>query len=120
MSERDTRILDHPVLGPAKLGPRVAFELDGRTRYGREGEPVAVALLATGRRVLRRSERSGRPRGLYCAIGHCFECRMTIDGRRNVRGCLVPLREGMVVETRPGPAASAGPTVGDGEGGTSR
>jgi len=30
----------------------------------------------------------------------CFDCLMTIDGRRNVQACLVPVAEGMRVETQ--------------------
>jgi sarcosine oxidase subunit alpha len=90
------RVTDHPVLGPLPGGPRVAFTFDGATYQGFEGEPVAAALLAHGVRTLRASP-SGRPRAAYCFIGHCFECRVIIDGVRQGRACLEPVRAGMDV-----------------------
>ena len=35
-------------------------------------------------------------------MGVCFECLVTIDGVGNRQGCLVPLAEGMRVETQIG------------------
>ncbi len=90
------RVDAHPVLGPPPQRAAVSFTFEGNAFAGYEGEPVAAALLAHGVRTLR-SSRSGAPRGAYCFIGHCFECRVTIDGRHHERACLVPLRDGMEV-----------------------
>ena len=38
-------------------------------------------------------------------MGVCFDCLVTIDGVGNRQGCLVPVREGMRVETQTGQAA---------------
>jgi sarcosine oxidase subunit alpha len=35
-------------------------------------------------------------------MGVCFECLVRIDGVGNRQGCLVPVREGMKVETQKG------------------
>ncbi|WP_246061754.1 (2Fe-2S)-binding protein [Paenibacillus oralis] len=90
------RIIDHPILGPQKM-PRktVSFTFNGKELTGRQGEPIAAALLASGIRTLRRHEESGSPRGLYCAIGHCMECRLNVEGKGPVRACLTPLEAGM-------------------------
>jgi NADH dehydrogenase/NADH:ubiquinone oxidoreductase subunit G len=32
-------------------------------------------------------------------MGLCYECLVTVDGIPNVRACLTPVAEGMVVET---------------------
>ena len=61
-----------------------------------EGTTVAVALLAAGSPVMRRSV-TGAPRGPLCGMGICFECRVTIDGIAHVKGCQTPCREGMEV-----------------------
>ena len=74
-----------------------------------EGESVAAALLASGRRTLEVSPRRGEPRGLFCAMGACFDCTLTIDGRTGERACTTPVREGMVVEGGPWGGAMAGP-----------
>ena len=76
---------------------RVSFTFDGRRFEGVDGEPVAVSLLAAGRRTLSRSFRFHRPRGLMCSTGQCGWCECEVDGRPSVRTCRVPVREGMVV-----------------------
>ncbi len=64
---------------------------------GFRGEPIAAALLANNVRLLRRHEESGSPRGFYCAIGHCMECRVGLDGKGPVRACITPLEPGMAI-----------------------
>lgn len=87
-------------------GAEVEIVVDGRVVRAFEGESVAAALLAAGRRALRTTSRRREPRGLYCGMGVCFECVMTIDGRRNVRTCQTPVHAGMRVETQTGEDAS--------------
>lgn len=90
------RIPFHPILGPQRKERKpVSFTFNGRKLTGVQGEPIAAALLATGIRTLRRHEETGSARGLYCAIGHCMECRLNVEGRGPVRSCLTPLEEGM-------------------------
>jgi sarcosine oxidase subunit alpha len=62
------------------------------------GATVAAAILASGQTVFRRSV-SGEPRGPLCAMGICYECRVTIDGEPHARSCQIIVRDGMVVET---------------------
>ena len=35
--------------------------------------------------------------GLFCGIGACYDCLLTIDGRPAQRACLVPVRDGMIL-----------------------
>ncbi|HET6549928.1 MAG TPA: 2Fe-2S iron-sulfur cluster-binding protein [Solirubrobacter sp.] len=72
--------------------------VDGATLSALEGQSLAAALLAAGRRALRDSP-SGSPRGLYCGIGVCQECRVVADGEV-VRACMTPARAGMRVTTQ--------------------
>jgi len=102
------RVAVHSLLGPLGEARVVRFTFDGLEYQGLEGEPIAAALAAAGIRVIRHSERFGRPRGVFCAIGHCYECRVTVNGERNVRSCLTPLREGMVVQSQE-PIGPGGP-----------
>ena len=83
----------------------VRFWLDGAERRGPVGVPVGFVLFAQGERVLGWNEATGAARGLYCGIGHCFECRVTIDGVRDQRACLVPLTAEMHIarQTPPRP-----------------
>ena len=65
------------------------------------GESVAAALLAAGRLALRQ-EAPGHSRGLVCAIGVCWECRLVIDGEANRRACMTEARPGIRVATQQG------------------
>ncbi len=95
------RISDHPILSfPGR--EKILFTFDGETLEGFSGEPIVAALHAAGVRLLRHSLRHKRPRGLFCAIGNCSSCLMTVDGVPNVRVCTEPLRAGMKVETQQG------------------
>lgn len=48
-----------------------------------------------------RQDGSGAPRAPLCAIGVCFECRVSVDGQAGVRACLASVREGLIVEVGP-------------------
>jgi sarcosine oxidase subunit alpha len=89
-------------LEPADPRPVVRFTFNGRHLTGREGEPVAAALMASGIDILHRSLKFRNPRGVRCASGRCGQCMVEIDGRANVRSCSEPLREGMRVRTQRG------------------
>jgi sarcosine oxidase subunit alpha len=91
-----SRLLDHPALGPTDER-LVRFTFNGRIIEARHGDSIAAALLAIGIRVLRHSQR-GEARGLYCGVGHCYECRVVVNGMSGSRACLVLVCEGMRVE----------------------
>ncbi|RLE30189.1 sarcosine oxidase subunit alpha, partial [Candidatus Acetothermia bacterium] len=95
------RLVEHPIL-QFQRGRRVMFTFDGEPVEAYEGETIAAALHAAGIRILSRT-RSGAPRGLFCAIGKCSSCLMTVDGTPNVKSCVTPVRDGMVVESQTGP-----------------
>jgi predicted molibdopterin-dependent oxidoreductase YjgC len=87
---------------PDRNRDQVTFTFDGVPITASTGDSVAAALLAAGVRVCRTTPVSGAPRGPYCMMGVCFECLIRIDGVGNRQGCLVPVREGMKVETQKG------------------
>lgn len=86
--------------GGVARGAEIEILVDGMPLRAYDGESVAAALLAAGRRSLRTTGRLHGPRGLYCGIGLCFDCVMRIDGRPNVRTCQTPVRAGMRVESQ--------------------
>ena len=96
------RIEDHPILGKSDRGMKVTVYLDGEPIEAFEGEPIATALMAAGHRVLRYTNKQHGPRGIFCALGRCTDCMMIVDGHPNVRTCITPVREGMMVETQMG------------------
>jgi aerobic-type carbon monoxide dehydrogenase small subunit (CoxS/CutS family) len=96
------RIEDHPILGKLEKGPIVEIEVDGQIIQAIAGEPIAVALLAAGKHVLRYTRKLHEPRSLFCAIGRCTDCMMIVDGVPNIRTCVTPVKAGMRIRTQHG------------------
>ncbi|MEO9019143.1 MAG: (2Fe-2S)-binding protein [Gemmatimonadaceae bacterium] len=72
--------------------------VDGRRVRVPSNFTVAVALFDLGVSAFRKSV-SGEARGPVCAMGVCFECRVTIDGVPHQRACLIPVEDGMQIRT---------------------
>jgi sarcosine oxidase, subunit alpha len=73
------------------------FTFAGRTVRGFAGDTIGSALQAAGTRILSRSFKYHRPRGLLCCAGRCPNCLVNVDGVPNVRACVEPVRPGMRV-----------------------
>ncbi|MFM9372044.1 (2Fe-2S)-binding protein [Streptomyces sp. Da 82-17] len=73
--------------------------VDGEPVDGVEGQTLAGVLLSDGRLAWRRG-RSGAPRGVFCGIGVCFDCLVTVGGERDVRACRRRARDGDAVTTQ--------------------
>jgi len=95
------RIQEHPVLNYQRE-KKIEFTFEGLKFEGYEGETIAAALHAAGVKVLSHSIEHKRPRGFYCAIGNCSSCLMEVNGEPNIRTCVEPLKEGMIVKTQKG------------------
>ena len=85
-------------MGKPGAGKTVTIYFEGRPIEALEGEPVAAALMNNRIRSFRYTRKNGEERGVYCAVGRCTDCMMTIDGHANVRACITPVKEGMRVE----------------------
>ena len=83
----------------------VTIVVDGRSMTV-PAVSIAAALGDLGVAAFRRSV-SGEPRGPLCGMGTCYECRVTIDGDAHRRACLVPVAEGLRIETASGSAETA-------------
>ncbi|NDH63134.1 MAG: (2Fe-2S)-binding protein [Alphaproteobacteria bacterium] len=86
----------------AEAGAAVAITVDGKRVECRAGDTVAAALIAADIDHCRTTPVTGAPRAPYCLMGVCFECLVSVDGVGSRQGCLVPVREGMAVETQIG------------------
>jgi sarcosine oxidase subunit alpha len=93
----DRRLPSHPTRRFERGAP-VTIEFDGQPYRAFTSEPLAVALFASGARVLSRSIKYHRPRTFFCLEGHCGACLARVDGLPNVRTCLEPSRDGLVLE----------------------
>lgn len=96
------RIHKHPILGEDTRSMDAVIIVDGKEIPAVEGEPIAAALLAAKIRKFRFTAKEGKPRGIFCGIGRCTDCMMIVDGQPNVRTCITPVRNGMVLETQKG------------------
>jgi thioredoxin reductase/bacterioferritin-associated ferredoxin len=105
--------------GVTRTDPAVAtveLTFEGRTISARRGESLAAALTAAG--VLDLREAKVGPRGLFCGMGVCQDCVMTIDGLAGQRACMTTAVAGQVVTRRPAsgqqpPSTGAPPILGD-------
>lgn len=100
--EASLRITDHPILGKVETGELATIWVDGRSIEAVPGEPIAAALMAAGIKALHYTHKKGEPRGVFCAIGRCNDCLMTVDGVPNVRTCVTPVRAGMRIQIQVG------------------
>jgi sarcosine oxidase, subunit alpha len=80
-----------------RLAP-ISFRFDGRPVAAFEGDTIATALYASGRRTFSRSFKYHRRRGLLCCAGHCPNCMVAVDGAPGARACTEPARDGMRVQ----------------------
>lgn len=96
------RIVYHPILQEDQRTQKVTITVDGTEIEAFEGEMIAAALIANGIEVFRYTPRHQHPRGIYCGIGRCTDCVMIVNGVPNVRTCVTPVEEGMIIETQHG------------------
>lgn len=96
------RVNEHPILGKRPIRKTVIITVDGNPVEAFEGEPIAAALMAKGIKVFRKTRLRKDPRGVFCAIGQCTDCVMTVDQQPNVRTCITPVKEGMEIRTERG------------------
>ncbi|MBA2332291.1 MAG: (2Fe-2S)-binding protein, partial [Actinobacteria bacterium] len=91
---------------PSQPGERLdrsrplTFTFEGKRVEAFEGDTIASALFADGRRVFSRSFKYHRPRGLLCCTGSCPNCLMHVDGAPGIRACTEPVRAGATVRAQ--------------------
>ncbi|MDA0747690.1 MAG: 2Fe-2S iron-sulfur cluster-binding protein, partial [bacterium] len=78
----------------------LSFTFNDRVYQAHPGDTVGSALAAAGLRVLSRSFKYHRPRGLMCCAGQCPNCLVQIGDEPNVRSCMHPVEEGMAVRSQ--------------------
>lgn len=76
---------------------RITIQVNGCPVSVYQGESVHAALMASGYLALRQSRIQGEPRGVFCGMGVCYECLVTIDGKPNQRACMRQVEENMEI-----------------------
>lgn len=77
----------------------LTFEFDGETVPFSPGQTIGAALARHGIVAWRTTRFEKRQRGLFCGIGVCFDCLITVDGQRSQRACLTPAVDGAIVHS---------------------
>ena len=75
----------------------ITFYVNGQPTLARQGETIHAALISAGYRQLRQSK-TKQPRGIFCGMGVCYECLVTIDDGPRKQACLTMVEEGMEVQ----------------------
>ena len=81
----------------AHANDSIRIIVDGEPVPASVGQTIAAALLDAEQRILRHTRARGDARGVYCAMGVCFECIVRVDGVVE-RACMREVRDGMKIE----------------------
>lgn len=89
---------------PAEVRPAdvVPITVDGQPLEAQAGQTVAAALLANGRDSWRTTRGAGRPRGVFCGIGACYDCLIVVNGIPDIRACQRTVRPADTITTQRG------------------
>ena len=82
-----------------KRGVSFNIEVDGRDVMAHEGETVATVLMAAGIHTFASHAKPYSPSRLFCGMGTCQQCLVTIDDLPNCQVCRILARPGMKVVT---------------------
>lgn len=80
----------------------VEILVDGKLVEVPVGCSVAYALLHCGISNSRLGRDQIIDSGVFCGMGSCFECSLSIDGVPAQRSCIISVRDGMRIDTRKG------------------
>ena len=78
-------------------GRKIVFFVNGRSTTAHMGETIHAALIAAGYCQFRQSK-THQPRGVFCGMGVCHECLVTVNKGPTQRACVTVVEEGMEVE----------------------
>ena len=92
---------DRRIQGGAKRGQAFSIVVDGDAIPAHPGETIGAAMAAAGLRTFRKTP-TGSPRGMYCGMGLCHECLVTVNGDPNQRACRTLAFPDTRVETQDG------------------
>ncbi|GAA4200594.1 hypothetical protein GCM10022252_54040 [Streptosporangium oxazolinicum] len=93
----------------ARPEPGFEISVDGAPVPVVPGQTVGAAMHGAGVRSWRTTRFGGRPRGLFCGIGVCFDCLVTVNGIPSLRACLTEALPGDTVTTGGSPPPTQGP-----------
>ena len=87
-----------PISDAPKNQDRISITVNGRRIEAGSGDNLSAVLWANGYLSFGRDPFTGAERSVYCGIGHCGQCLVTVDGIEDQRACRLNVRDGMRVE----------------------
>jgi sarcosine oxidase subunit alpha len=80
------------------MDENLQITINGRRLSVPPGTLLAAAIAQAGVTRFRRSV-LGQPRGPFCGMGTCMECRVTINGQAHFRSCQILCAADMDIKT---------------------
>jgi D-hydroxyproline dehydrogenase subunit gamma len=87
-------------LSQFQRGEPFGLTVNGHTVTAYSGESLATVLLAAGVRTFQKSLDGKNRNRVYCGMGECMQCLVTVDGIPSCQACKTLARPGMRVETQ--------------------
>jgi predicted molibdopterin-dependent oxidoreductase YjgC len=84
---------------------QIQIVLNGESMMIADGQTVGAFLLEQGQRSTRTTRFGLKPRGMFCGIGICFDCLVTVNGVTNQRACITRVKEDMSIQIQDGTGA---------------
>ena len=76
----------------------ISINFNGVTYRGFKGQSIASLLFSCGIRGLRNCK-NGEERGVFCGMGVCYDCTVSINGINGKRACIEPAIDGLDVKS---------------------
>ncbi len=77
----------------------ITILIDGKEFEVEEGSTLGYVLHDIKHAQIRKTSKKSEPRGLYCGMGVCYECLVTVDDHSGIRSCMTQVHSGMRVAT---------------------
>ncbi|OGP57674.1 MAG: hypothetical protein A2V65_04970 [Deltaproteobacteria bacterium RBG_13_49_15] len=74
----------------------ISVLVNGKKVIAYQGEMVHAVLLSAGYRVLRKT-RNQKGRSLFCGMGVCYDCLVTVNGVPGQRACMTEVHDQMEI-----------------------
>ncbi|MBN1315219.1 MAG: (2Fe-2S)-binding protein [Anaerolineales bacterium] len=88
-------------LSHIQRGAPFEIKVDGKPITAYHGETIATALMAAGIIAFHKNRPGHAPSRLYCGMGVCMQCLVTVDGTHSCQACKTLAKPGMKVEIEP-------------------
>ena len=75
----------------------VNFTFNGISHSVPRGITIAAALISLGHVSWRTTRFAEEQRGVFCGIGVCFDCLVTVNGKSDIRACMDEIQDGDVI-----------------------